>query len=80
MKQLLSELRKEFKEDLISDYSIQFKINDSFYELNKSNKGEWTLLTVFGIDLKLDTKKLKGLNKEKVQQLLKDRFKNIKIY
>ena len=80
MKQLLGELRKEFKEDLINDYSIQFKINDSFYELNKGNKGEWTLLTVFGIDLKLDTKKLKGLSKEKVKQLLKDRFKNIKIY
>lgn len=76
----MRELLQRLREELSDQYTIQFKVNNSFYELNKSNKGEWSLITVFGVDLRLDTNKLKGLSKNKVIEVLKDRFKSIQVY
>ena len=76
MKSILNKLREEFN----LDNTIQFKIKNEFYEMNKSTKGDWTLFTVFGHDLRFDTKKLKGYSKEDVEDILKARYKNIEIY
>ena len=76
----MRELLQRLREELSDQYTIQFKVNSSFYELNKSSKGEWSLITVFGVDLRLDTNKLKGLSKNKVIEVLKDRFKSIQVY
>lgn len=77
MKQLLRKLKEAIE---ISDNLIQFKIGNEFYELNKINKTDWQLFTVFGRNLPLNTKRLKGLEKEEVEEVLKTKYPNIEIY
>ena len=75
MRELLLKLREEFS----NEYNLQFKVKDGFYNLSL-NKDIWFLTTIFGENLKLDTNKLNGLSKEEVKKLLKNKFKDIKIY
>lgn len=77
MKQLLQKLREAIE---LPENLIQFKINDNFYELEKTRSGDWILFTVFGKELKLNTEKLKRLNRVEVEQLLRSKFSNIQIY
>lgn len=77
MKQLLQKLREAIE---LPENLIQFKINDNFYELEKTRSGDWILFTVFGKELKLNTEKLKRLNRVEVEQLLRNKFSNIQIY
>lgn len=77
MKQLLAKLRETIESD-IND--IQFRIKDNYYELIRNRKGEWELITLVGKDLNLNTKGLKGLRRNDVETLLKNRYNNIDIY
>ena len=77
MRKLLQKLKEAIE---LSDHLIQFKIGNEFYELNQTNKGEWNLFTVFGRDLPLATKRLKGLEKEEVEEVLKNKYPQVEIY
>ena len=77
MRDTLIKLRENIE---ISNNTIQFKIGNEFYELEKSKKGDWILFTLFGKDLKLNLAKLKGLERSEVEEILKSRFPKIDIY
>lgn len=77
----MKEVLKRLKETIeIPENVIQFRIGDQFYELEKLRNGEWIAFTVFGDELKLNTKKLKGLDRAQVEEILTTKFKNVDIY
>lgn len=77
MKQILKKL-KEFIDD--DPNTIQFKTNNSYYELDKTKNDAWYLITVFGEPLNLNIKKLTGLEREDVVKVLKRKFDDLKLY
>lgn len=77
MKRLLTNLREVIELD---PNTIQFNINGEFYELNKDKRGNWTLLTVFGSDLSLDTTKFKRMSRNSVIKELTKQFENVRVY
>lgn len=77
MKQVLIKLRENIE---IPNNTIQFRIGNQFYELEKSKKGDWIPFTLFGKDLRLNVNKLKGLERSEVEEVLKAKFPNIDIY
>ena len=78
MKELVNALKETI--DMNNDKLIQFQIDGRFYELDKNKNGEWKLTILLGPQLKLSTKKLFKKSKEEVIQILKDQYKNVRIY
>lgn len=66
---------KEIQQNL-----IQFRIDENYYELYLNKKKDWVLNVVFGKNIKFSTKKLKGLNRDTIVDLLKIKFPKIRIY
>lgn len=78
MKELVNALKETI--DINNDKLIQFQIDGRFYELDKNKNGEWKLTILLGPQLKLSTKRLLNKSKEEVIKILKDQYKNVRIY
>lgn len=78
MKQLINQLREYVSID--NENLIQFQIDGRFYELDKNKNGEWKLTILLGPALKLSMKKLFKKSKEEVIEILKNQYKNVRIY
>lgn len=77
----MKEVLNQLKEAIEIPYNlIQFRIGDEFYELERNKNGDWIPFTLFGRELKLNFKKLKGLERPEVEELLKSKYPNIEIY
>lgn len=81
MKQIFKRLKEAIDPDnRFNEKVIQFKIGDEFYELDRTKKGKWELSVLFGSDLKLNTEEFTGLDREEVEEKLKEKIKGIEIY